>query len=222
MQRTTPPFRADHVGSLLRPRGAERGAREMRRAGRFPPALRDDRRPRNREGHPQAGRDRAQARDRRRVSPLVVAFRFLRRPRRRRRSTPPITASSSTACRPKPQASEVDGKIGFSGHPMLEHFKFLKAHTRVMPKMTIPAPCDAPFPPGPRRDQPGRLSRPRCRSSTISPRPTATAIRAFYDAGCRYLQLDDTAWSMMCDPSERAQSKARGDEPERCRSATRG
>ena len=34
----------------------------------------------------------------------------------------------------------VTGKIGFSGHPMLEHFKFLKAHTGRTPKMTIPAP----------------------------------------------------------------------------------
>ena len=25
------------------------------------------------------------------------------------------------------------------------------------------------------------------------------ALRAFYDAGCRYLQLDDTTWSMMWD-----------------------
>ena len=40
------------------------------------------------------------------------------------------------------------------------------------------------------------------------------AIRAFYDAGCRYLQLDDTAWSMVCDPKERAQSKTRGDDPD--------
>jgi 5-methyltetrahydropteroyltriglutamate--homocysteine methyltransferase len=41
-----------------------------------------------------------------------------------------------------------------------------------------------------------------------------TAIRAFYDAGCRYLQLDDTAWAMVCDPSEREQSKKRGDDPD--------
>ncbi len=34
----------------------------------------------------------------------------------------------------------VTGKLGFSGHPMLEHFKFLKAHTQRTPKMTIPAP----------------------------------------------------------------------------------
>ena len=40
------------------------------------------------------------------------------------------------------------------------------------------------------------------------------AIRAFYDAGCRYLQLDDTAWAMMCDPKERDGSKARGDDPD--------
>jgi 5-methyltetrahydropteroyltriglutamate--homocysteine methyltransferase len=41
-----------------------------------------------------------------------------------------------------------------------------------------------------------------------------TAIRAFYDAGCRYLQLDDTAWAMLCDPSEREQSNKRGDDPD--------
>jgi 5-methyltetrahydropteroyltriglutamate--homocysteine methyltransferase len=40
------------------------------------------------------------------------------------------------------------------------------------------------------------------------------AIRAFYDAGCRYLQLDDTAWAMICDPNERVQSRARGDDPD--------
>ena len=34
----------------------------------------------------------------------------------------------------------VTGKIGFSGHPMLEHFKFLKAQHERTPKMTIPAP----------------------------------------------------------------------------------
>jgi 5-methyltetrahydropteroyltriglutamate--homocysteine methyltransferase len=38
-------------------------------------------------------------------------------------------------------------------------------------------------------------------------------VRAFYDAGCRYLQLDDTTWSMMCDPRELAHSRERGDDP---------
>ena len=41
------------------------------------------------------------------------------------------------------------------------------------------------------------------------------AIRAFYDAGCRYLQLDDTAWSMICDPKQREDSRKRGDDPDK-------
>src|SRR5690606_14828509 len=40
----------------------------------------------------------------------------------------------------KAQAPRVTGKLGFSGHPMLEHFKFLKAHTGATAKMTIPGP----------------------------------------------------------------------------------
>src|ERR1700740_246049 len=39
-----------------------------------------------------------------------------------------------------PLSVRVKGKIGFSNHPFLEHFKFVKAHTKVTPKMTIPAP----------------------------------------------------------------------------------
>ena len=41
----------------------------------------------------------------------------------------------------KAQSVRIKDKLGFSKHPMLEHFKFLKAHTRVLPKMTIPSPA---------------------------------------------------------------------------------
>src|SRR5207247_2043577 len=34
----------------------------------------------------------------------------------------------------KAQSLRIKGKVGFSNHPMLEHFKFLKAHAKVMPK----------------------------------------------------------------------------------------
>ena len=40
---------------------------------------------------------------------------------------------------------QVSGKVGFSGHPMLEHYRFVAAHSKVTPKITIPAPsaiCD--------------------------------------------------------------------------------
>ena len=41
----------------------------------------------------------------------------------------------------KARSIHVTGKIGFSNHPMIEHFKFLKANTKVTPKMTIPSPA---------------------------------------------------------------------------------
>jgi 5-methyltetrahydropteroyltriglutamate--homocysteine methyltransferase len=108
----------------------------------------------------------------------------------------------------------VTGKLGFSGHPMIEHFKFVQAHTKRTPKITIPAP------------------------SAIYGRPVMTpidktvypeldqffadlgqayrkAVRAFADAGCRYLQLDEVFIAMLCDPKYRAQMTARGDKPER-------
>ena len=45
----------------------------------------------------------------------------------------------------KPRSIRIKGKLGFSSHPMLEHFKFLKAHTRVTPKMCIPSPATLHF-----------------------------------------------------------------------------
>src|SRR5215470_16386577 len=48
---------------------------------------------------------------------------------------------------PKPMMLRVIGKLGtFSGHPMLDHFRFVKAHaTRAVPKMTVPSPSSLHF-----------------------------------------------------------------------------
>ena len=40
------------------------------------------------------------------------------------------------------------------------------------------------------------------------------AVRAFADAGCRYLQLDEVFIAMLCDPKYRQQMTDRGDDPE--------
>jgi 5-methyltetrahydropteroyltriglutamate--homocysteine methyltransferase len=108
----------------------------------------------------------------------------------------------------------VVGKVGFSGHPMLEHFRFLKAHARVVPKMTIPSPSVLHF-----RGGRGGISR------EVYPdldaffddltRAYAQAVRAFADAGCRYLQLDDTVWGYLCSAEQREQARQRGDDPTR-------
>jgi 5-methyltetrahydropteroyltriglutamate--homocysteine methyltransferase len=109
----------------------------------------------------------------------------------------------------KMQSIKVTGKIGFSNHPMLEHFKFLKAHTKVMPKMTIPAPSVMHF-----RLEPGAVSKDfyASRDAIFDDLAMAyqKAIMAFYDAGCRYLQWDDTAWAYLCSKDELKKAKDRG------------
>jgi 5-methyltetrahydropteroyltriglutamate--homocysteine methyltransferase len=109
----------------------------------------------------------------------------------------------------KPLSIRVKSKIGFSNHPMLEHFRFLKAHTKVVPKMTIPSPSVMHF-----RLEPGAVAKSAYadRDAIFDDLAMAyqQAIRAFYDAGCRYLQFDDTAWAYLCSEVELKKAKDRG------------
>jgi 5-methyltetrahydropteroyltriglutamate--homocysteine methyltransferase len=109
----------------------------------------------------------------------------------------------------KAQSIRVTRKLGFANHPMLEHFKFLKAHTRVVPKMTIPSPSVFHF-----RLEPGAVTKQfYANNDAIFDDLAKTyrqAVRAFYDAGCRYLQFDDTAWAYLCSKEELKKAKDRG------------
>ncbi len=114
-----------------------------------------------------------------------------------------------TGVQTKPHSIRITGKIGFSDHPMLEHFRFLKQHTKVVPKMTIPSPTVLHF-----RLEPGAVSK-----SVYSSRDAIfddlalayqKAIKAFYDAGCRYLQFDDTALAYLCSEEELKKARDRG------------
>ena len=109
----------------------------------------------------------------------------------------------------KPRSIKVTGKIGFSNHPMLAHFKFLKEHCRVTPKMTIPSPSVMHF-----RLEPGAVAKDAYpnRDAIFEDLGAAyqKAVKAFYDAGCRYLQFDDTAWAYLCSQEELKKAKDRG------------
>jgi 5-methyltetrahydropteroyltriglutamate--homocysteine methyltransferase len=109
----------------------------------------------------------------------------------------------------KPQSIRITGKIGFSNHPMVEHFKFLKAHTRVTPKLTIPSPSVMHF-----RLEPGAVAKSAYpdRDAIFDDLAVAyqKAVRAFYEAGCRYLQWDDTAWAYLCSQEQLTKAKERG------------
>ena len=70
------------------------------------------------------------------------------------------------------------------------------------PKMTIPSPSVLHFRGG-RGDQRAGLSKLGCVLSPIWALPIRKAVRAFADAGCRYLQLDDTNLAYLCDAEQR-------------------
>ena len=113
---------------------------------------------------------------------------------------------------PRREGVRIDGKIGFSGHPMLRHFEFLRSRTRRTPKITIPAPSALygrpALPPIDERVYPDR-------DEMFADLGAAyrAAVRAFAEAGCRYLQLDEVFLAMLCDPKYREKMVARGDDP---------
>ena len=109
----------------------------------------------------------------------------------------------------KPRSIRIHSKLGFSHHPMIDHFKFLKAHTRVMPKMCIPSPATMHF-----RLEPNAVTAKEYKDRDAIFDDLANtyrqAIRGFYDAGCRYLQFDDTAWAYLCSQVELKKARERG------------
>jgi len=211
-QRTSAPFRADHVGSLLRS-PAIKTAREQRARNEITAAalraIEDREIEKAIAKQEQIGLKLATDGEFRRAWWHFDFFRGLEG----------VTFYTTDhgiqfhGVQTKAETIKIDGKIGFAVHPMLDHFKFLETHTRVTPKMTIPAPNTLHF-----RQGRAAISRELYPDLDAFFDDLANAyravIRVFYDAGCRYLQLDDTAWSMLCDPNERAQSKKRGDDPD--------
>ncbi len=113
----------------------------------------------------------------------------------------------------KAQTLKISGKVDFDGHPMLDHFRFLKEVANVTPKMTIPSPSVLHFRGG--RQAIDKDIYPDMDSFYADTAAAyRKAVRAFYDAGCRYLQLDDTVWAYLCSEKERQSVRDRGEDPD--------
>ena len=98
-------------------------------------------------------------------------------------------------------------------HPMLEHFRFVAANTRVTPKISIPGPSVAHF-----RTAKADILAPeyqdRERLFDDLAKTFAKAVRRFYEAGCRYLQMDDIYFAYLGDEKQRALKQAEGWDPD--------
>jgi 5-methyltetrahydropteroyltriglutamate--homocysteine methyltransferase len=109
----------------------------------------------------------------------------------------------------------INGPLDFpADHPMLEHFKFVAAHTSVTPKISIPGPSAVHFRIA---DSDIHVDAYKHDAEAYFEAITNTykkAVDAFYAAGCRYLQLDDIFFAYLCDPKIREQRKANGEDPD--------
>ena len=113
----------------------------------------------------------------------------------------------------KAQGLRVVGKLGFSDHPMVDHFRFVKAHTDLAAKLTIPSPSVLHFRGGRKAVSP-KIYPDMAEFFDDLGAAYAKAVGAFAAAGCRYLQLDETNFTYLCDDNQRANLRARGDDPD--------
>ena len=130
-------------------------------------------------------------------------------------------ASSSRACRPAQRIVRIVGKVGFDEPPDDRAFQVSEGGTRSdTPKMTIPAPPVLHFRGG-RKAISKKVYPDWTTSSTTSAEAYRKAVKAFYDAGCRYLQLDDTVWAYLCSKKKGRSSRDRGEDPDKLPASTR-
>jgi 5-methyltetrahydropteroyltriglutamate--homocysteine methyltransferase len=111
-----------------------------------------------------------------------------------------------------PPKLSVTGKLKHVRNIQVDDFNFLKSVTTETPKVSIPSPTMVHF-------RGGR------KSIDINAYPDMdmffedlaacyrAEIAALYAAGCRYIQLDDTNLAYLCDPKMRADAKERGEDP---------
>jgi 5-methyltetrahydropteroyltriglutamate--homocysteine methyltransferase len=213
LPRSNPPFRADHVGSLLRS-AALKEARAKRAEGEISAEQ-------SREAEDLA------------IEALIekqeeVGLQSITDGENRRQSwqidflerLPGIESYEGErkfkfqGIQPRQVLIRVNGKLGsFDGHPMIEHFRFVAARTKRTPKMTIPSPSAVHFRHG-REGVPAAIYpdlNDFYRDLGLTYRK---AVRAFADAGCRYLQLDEVNLTYLCDPKQRQIVIDRGEDPD--------
>jgi 5-methyltetrahydropteroyltriglutamate--homocysteine methyltransferase len=213
--RTTPPFRADHVGSLLRPPSVLR-AREALAAGRLTPAalrsIEDD-----------AIRDVVQMQ-------ADVGLQTATDGEFRRASWHMDFIYRLGGIRPADHTLEVeffndDGALSFETAALSIHdritltetifaadFSFLQANAGgLRPKLTIPSPSMVHYRGGPASIDRGVYPDHDQFWEDLSA-AYAGEVAALAGLGCTYLQFDDTSLAYLNDPAQRRMLSDRGDD----------
>ena len=217
---TTPasfPYRADHVGSLLRPAALSQ-ARQAHAAGKLSAQQLHEA-----ENLAITGAVRQQEA----VGLPVVTDGEMRRAfwhldfltsfANVRRTAPKVVAQFHNHEGPIPMEAhglEVTGRLSRPAPIFVDHFRVLKSVAKATPKITIPSPSILHFRGG--RDAIDSKAYPDLDGFFEDlAQAYAEEIQDLAALGCEYLQIDDTNFAYLCDPSIREQVRVRhGVEPE--------
>jgi len=209
-----PPFRSDHIGSLLRPPALRQAFRDHH-AGKLDDA---------RFAEIQDGCIRDVVRMQEEIGLPVVTDGEFRRGSYWGRFVERI---DGFAIKPAVfnfrddhghevafTAPHAERKLSRAQPLALDEFAFLRRVSKVTAKITLPAPSAMPF----------------YRCTDYAAAPAYRDVQSFFAdliaiyrteiaelaaAGCRYIQLDEVAVALLCDPAIRAKVEAAGEEPDR-------
>ena len=112
-----------------------------------------------------------------------------------------------------PPVMKITGKIGHSRDIQRADYEFLASCTHRTPKVTIPSPTMLHFRGG--REAIDEAAYPDLEEFYADLAAAYRAeIKSLADAGCRYLQLDDTNLAYLCDDTQRENARKRGMDPD--------
>ncbi|MPZ80212.1 MAG: 5-methyltetrahydropteroyltriglutamate--homocysteine S-methyltransferase [Actinophytocola sp.] len=215
---TVPPFRADHVGSLLRPAALLR-AREDRSAGRISPeelrAAEDDAIRSVVAMQAEVGLRTATDGEFRRTSWHMDFIYQLGGIGQSDESIKVRFQNADGLIEFSTAALHVDSPVRLQKTIFADDFTFLRevAGDAVTPKLTIPSPSMVHYRGGPAALDPAVYPDEDQFWADLS-EAYARQVAAVAQLGCRYLQLDDTSLAYLNDPNQRAELTARGDDAE--------
>ena len=213
-QRTRPPFRADHVGSLIRPREL-REARHAHLDGKLPPMeLRaiEDRLVREVVAlQERVGLQAVTDGEFRRTSFREVLFQSMAGFSKERVETDFSFSYADGSTRRATPVPKVVSLLQRSGSMAAVDFKFLKTVTKATPKVMLPAPSLAHWFVGDRVFAGGPYADAREYMADIA-RIYREEIAELASLGCTYVQIDEVPIPVMCDPNVQATIARRGED----------
>lgn len=208
-----PPFRADHIGSLLRPRTL-RDAFRQHAAGRMndsafraaqDAAIRDVVRLQE-----ECGLQVATDGEFRRTS---YWEKFVRLTRGLVVKEAVFTFHDAHGHESGFTAPYVTGKVGRAEPISLDEFEFVRESTSLAGKVTLPSPSTMHFYRFTQYGDPGIYANAREFFVDLG-RVYQEEIADLAKAGCRYVQLDEVALAVLCDPAAQARVRAAGGNPD--------